>query len=162
METVSTFKHLGTVVDENLTFTDNVNHIYKKAQQRLFLLRKLTSFNVGTEVLQLVYRSLIESVLSFNLVSWYGNLSVKNKARLVRVVNQAGKIVGIKQLQLCDRYQQILIRKAAPIHHDSTHPLNSTIQTLPSGRRLRMPLVRKNCYKRSFIPSAISIWNSSV
>ena len=51
VETVSTFKHLGTVVDENLTFTDNVDHIYKKAQQRLFLLRKLRSFNVSTEVL---------------------------------------------------------------------------------------------------------------
>ena len=101
VETVSTFKYLGTVVDKNLTFTDNVDHIYKKAQQHLFLLQKLRSFNISTEVLQLVYRSLIESVLSFNLVSWYGNLSAKNKARLARVVNQAGKIVGIKQTQNC-------------------------------------------------------------
>ena len=84
VETVSNCKYLGTVVDENLTFTDNVDHIYKKAQQRLFLLRKLRSFNVSTDALQLVYRSLIESVLSFNLVSWYVNLSVKNKARLAR------------------------------------------------------------------------------
>ena len=51
VETLSTFKYLGTVVDENLTFTDNVDHIYKKAQQRLFLLRKLRSFNVCSEVL---------------------------------------------------------------------------------------------------------------
>ena len=54
VETVSTFKYLGTVVDENLTFTVNVDHIYKKAQQRLFLLRKLRSFNVSTDALQLV------------------------------------------------------------------------------------------------------------
>ena len=73
VETVSTFKYLGAVVDENLTFTANVDHIYKKAQQLLFLLQKLRSFNVSTEVLQLVYGSLIESVLSFNLVCWYGN-----------------------------------------------------------------------------------------
>ena len=51
VKTVSTFKYLGTVVGENLTFTDNVDHIYKKAQQRLVLLRKLRSFNVSTEVL---------------------------------------------------------------------------------------------------------------
>ena len=73
VETVSIFKHLGTVVDENLTFTDDVATYIKKAQQRLFLLRKLRRFNVSTEVLQLVYRSLIKSILSFNLVSWYGN-----------------------------------------------------------------------------------------
>ena len=54
---------------------------------------------------QLLYKFLIESVLSFNLVSRYGTLSANNKARLARVVNQAGKIVGIKQLQLCDIYQ---------------------------------------------------------
>ena len=69
VETVFTFKYLGTGVDENLIFTDNEDHIYKKAQQRLFLLRKLRIFNVSAEVLQLVYISLIESVLSFNLVS---------------------------------------------------------------------------------------------
>ena len=50
METVSTSKYLGTVVNENLTFTDNVDHIYKKAQQCLFLLQKLRSFNVSAEV----------------------------------------------------------------------------------------------------------------
>ena len=87
-------------------------------------------------------------------MSWYENLSVKNKARLARVVNQADKIVGTKQLQLCDLYQQAL-------SNDSTHPFNSAFETLPSGRRLRMPLAHKNCYKISFIPSAISILNSS-
>ena len=73
VETVSTFKYLGTVVDENLTLTDNVDHIYKKAKQRLFWLLKFRSFDVNTEDLQLVYISIIESVLYFNLVSWYGN-----------------------------------------------------------------------------------------
>ena len=104
----------------------------------------------------------VMSVLSFHLVSWYGNLSVKNKTRLARVVNHAGKIVGIKQLQLCYLYQQALRRKSVQIPHDSTHPLNSAFETLPSGRRLRMSLARKHFYKRSFVPSAISILNSSV
>ena len=54
----------------------------------------------------------------FNLVSWYDNLFVKNKARLARVVNQTGNIFSIKQLQLCDLYQQALRRKAVQIHHD--------------------------------------------
>ena len=158
VETVSTCKYLGTVVDENLTFTDNVHHIYKKTQQRLFLLR---SSNVSADVLQFVYTSLIESVLSFNLVSWYGNLSAKNKARLARVVNQACKMVVIKQLELFDLYQQVLRRKAVQIQHGPINSLNSAFETIPSGRPLRMPLARKNCYRRSFVPSAISILNSS-
>ena len=50
---------------------------------------------MSAEFLQLVYRSLIESVLSLNLVSWYGNLSVENEARLALVVNQAGCVIFI-------------------------------------------------------------------
>ena len=47
--------------------------IYKKSQQRLYLLRKLRSFDVSRELLQIVYKSLVESVLTFNIVVWYGN-----------------------------------------------------------------------------------------
>ena len=80
MEVVSSFKYLGTVVDSKLSFNGNVVYVYKKAQQRLYLLRKLRSFGVGSHVLEFVYRCLVESVLSFNTVTWCGNLSVKNSS----------------------------------------------------------------------------------
>ena len=47
--------------------------LYKKAQQRLYLLRKLQSFDVSQHILELVYIGLIENILSFNIVTWYGN-----------------------------------------------------------------------------------------
>ena len=89
-------------------------------------------FNVSAEVLQLVCRFLIESVLSFNPVSLYASLSAKNKAMLAQVVNQTGKTACIKQLQLCDLYQQTLRGKAVHVYHDPTHPINSFVETLPS------------------------------
>ena len=160
VEQVSQFKYLGTVLDQHLSFTENVDYIYKKAQQRLYLLRKLRNFNVDQKILENVYRSLIESVLMFNIVSWYGNLTVKSKAKLVRVVSLAGKIIGSKQIQLSDLYHQAVTRKSFDILLDKTHPLNSEFEMLPSGRRLKVPLARKNVYKKSFVPSAISILNS--
>ena len=72
VEMVSVFKYLGTILDSNLRFTDNTNFIFKKAQQRLFLLRKLKSFNVSKNILASVYRSLVESVLTFNIISYHG------------------------------------------------------------------------------------------
>ena len=72
---MSSFKYLGTIVDSKLSFNDNLVYVYKKAHQRLYLLRKLRSFGVGSHVLESVYRCLVESVLSFNIVTWYGNLS---------------------------------------------------------------------------------------
>ena len=95
---------MGTHIDDKLNFTNNTDCIYKQAQQSLFLLWKLKSFNFSEKVLELVYRSLIESILTFNIVMWYGNLSVKHRDLLARVVNMASKVVGRQQLQLCELY----------------------------------------------------------
>ena len=160
VEIASGFKHLGTVVDSTGSFNDNVVYVYKKAQQRLYLLRKLRSFGVGRHVLESVYRCLVESVLSFNIVTWYGNLSVKNRARLARVVNTASKIIGVEQKQLCDLYHLSVCRMSLSILHDKTHPLNFCFQHLLSGRRLNVPLAKKNVYKKSFIPTAVSVLNA--
>ena len=51
---VSNFKYLGTLIDNKLSFNDNSDLIYKKkSQQRLYLLRKLRSFDFSRELLQL-------------------------------------------------------------------------------------------------------------
>ena len=38
---------------------------------------------------------------------------------------------------------------------------DSALQLQPSGRRLEVPMARKNNYKKSFIPSAVTIFNKS-
>ena len=157
IEVVSSIKYLGIVVDSKLSFNNNVVYVYKKAQQRLYLLRKLLSFGVGRHALESAYRCLVESVLCFNIVTWYGNLSVKNRARLARVVNTASRIIGVEQKQLCDLYHLSVCRKSLSILHDKTHPLNFCFQHLPSGRRLKVSLAEKNVYNKSFIPTAASV-----
>jgi len=41
-----------------------------------------------------VYRALVESVLTFNIASWFKFVSAKNKEKLSRVIKQASKIIG--------------------------------------------------------------------
>ena len=101
----------------------NENNIYATKyngnRKRLFLLRKLKSFDVSQHILQLVYRSLIESVLSFNIITWYGNVSGKNKVKLARVVNTASKLIGNNQKQLSSIYKDALKRKSTQILNKS-------------------------------------------
>ena len=160
VEVVSDFKYLGTVLDKKLDFTENTDFIVKKANQRLYLLKKLRSFNVSPEILETVYRSLIESVLSFNIVVWFGNLNMKNRGRLTRIIRVASKIVGVGQYSLDDLYQTALRRKARRVVSDPTHPLHHEFQMLPLGRRYRVPCAKKNLFKKSFVPSAITVLNS--
>jgi len=138
-----------------LSFCDHVDYVYKKAQQRLFLLRKLKSFDVSQHILQLVSMGLIESILSFNIITWYSNVSAKNKIKLARVVNIATKVIGNEQKHLSSVFNAALKRKARQIVYDPTHPLNDVFQKLPSGRRLKVPLAEKTLFKKSCIPSAI-------
>jgi len=70
VEQVSNFKYLDTIIDEKLNFKSNVEYIHKKAQQRLGLLRKLRSFNISQQTKTMLYPSMIESILKYNIVSW--------------------------------------------------------------------------------------------
>ena len=85
---------------------------------------------------------------------------MKGKAKLVRIVGMAGKIVGAKQDSLSDLYLTAVERKTARILEDAKHPLFSQFQKRLSGRRYKVPIARKNVYTKSFIPSAISVLNS--
>ena len=60
----------------------------------------------------------------------------------------------------CDLYLTAVERKTARILDDAKHPLFSQFQKLRSGRRYKVPIARKNVYKKYFIPSAISVLNS--
>ena len=70
VESVKTFKYLGTVLDSNLSFTTHVDTVCKKANQRMYLLRKLKTFDVDKKMLEMIYRSLVETILTFNIVTF--------------------------------------------------------------------------------------------
>ena len=100
----------------------------------------------------MVNRGLVESILSFNIVTWHGNSTVKNKARLSRIVNLASKLICRDQRQLSSLYSVAHKRKAPIIFSDSDHPLNSAFEKLPSGRRIEVPLAKKNQVQEVYYP----------
>ena len=53
---------------------------------------------------------LIESALSFNIFTWYGSVSAKNKIKLARVVHTASKLIGNEQKHLSSIYYIIVIQ----------------------------------------------------
>ena len=161
IESVEDFKYLGTVLDSQMSFSANTEYIYKKCSQRLYLLRKLNSFSVSQHVLELVYKTMIESVLTFHLSAWFGHLNCKFLNKLSRIVSMASKIIGKPQKALSLLYRERVRKKALSITADGSHPLSREFVLLHSGRRYRVPLATKNIYKKSFVPRAVSILNSS-
>ena len=53
----------------------------------MYLIRKLKTFDVDKKMLEMMYRSLVESILTLNIVTFYGHHTVKQKNRLNKIVN---------------------------------------------------------------------------
>ena len=134
----------------------------KRGQQDLFCLRKLAKFQVDKTLMKLFYSAFIESVISFPIVCWYGNLCTRDKNSLGRIVKTASKIAGVHFRGLDHFFSLQVLKKARAIRTDEAHPLYCEYELLPSGLRFRAPLARKNRYKNSFVPVSIRAINNTV
>ena len=70
-----------------------------------------------------------DSVLTFNISSWYNLIGIRQTNELSRRVNQAIKITGSPQSSLSELYIGAVIRKAEMITKYPPH----SFQLLPSG-----------------------------
>ena len=91
IERVSEYKYLGTIIDDQLKFDKYSKSIYSKLNQRLYFLRKLYSFRIDNTILDMFYKTTVQSVLSFNLVCVFGNIREVDKCKFSRVIKQAEK-----------------------------------------------------------------------
>ena len=66
----------------------------KKVHTRLYCLRKLRSFDLCSQLLQLFYISTILSVLAVGLTCWGGNLTKQDTSRMNKLIKKAGGIIG--------------------------------------------------------------------
>lgn len=159
VERVSTFKYLGVHISDDLTWTTNTTQVVKKAQQRLYFLRRLRKFGMSPKILSNFYSCTIESILTSCITVWYGSTTEKDRKRLQRVVKTATKITRTPQPSLQSIYHRRVHRRAASIIKDPTHPQHGLFTLLPSGRRYRSVKSRTTRLKNSFFPTAIRLLN---
>ena len=91
VDVVEEYKYLGNIIDHKLKGNLNVSQIYKKCNQRLYFLRMLKNVKVDNTILTLFYSSIIQSVLTFCISSWFGNCLDRDKRKLGKIVKCAKK-----------------------------------------------------------------------
>ena len=158
------YKYLGVVIDDRFTWKDNTKYIYKRLQSRMFCLRKLRSFNVKQEILQMFYTAVIGSIISFGISCWGGNVSQTEKRRLDKQIKRASGVVGRKQDDIATIHSRQVTKKLTAILADSNHPLFLEFDSRRIDRsgRFRAPAGTSNRYRNSFIPLAIQAHNKQV
>ena len=93
VDIVHSYKYLGTIIDDKLSWLENTDNIYSKCQQRLYFLRVLKSFGVNNTILNLFYSSVIQSVFSFNIVVWWSSMGKGNQRTINRIYKKACKTI---------------------------------------------------------------------
>ena len=111
--------------------------------------------------MKLFYSAYIESIISFSIICWYGNLCIRDKNSLGKNVKVASKVIGTQMNSLEHIFKRQVLNKALSIRSDAAHPLNVEYDLLPSGLRLRAPCARTNRYRYSFVPVAICTLNAN-
>ncbi|KAK0154999.1 putative RNA-directed DNA polymerase from transposon BS [Merluccius polli] len=137
IDTVESFRFLGTIISQDLKWELNISSLIKKAQQRMYFLRQLKKFNLPRTMMVHFYSSIIESILTSSISIWYAAATAKDKGRVQRVIRSAEKVIGCNLPSLQALYTSRTLRRAGKIVVDPSHPGHKLFETLPSGRRLR-------------------------
>ena len=160
VEIVEKYKYLGTYIRNDLKWYDNVEFQCKKAQKRLYFLRKLKEFKVDTKLLELFYKSVVESVAISCIIVWFKALTVNDIKSLKRIKRQAERIIGIKLESFDEIYCNRVIKKVKCILEDESHPLSHLYQVLPSGKRFKSISCKTKRSAQSFLPTSVSLCNA--
>ncbi len=156
---VESFRFLGTTISQDLKWDNHIVSIVKKAQQRLYFLRQLRTFNLPQELLKQFYSAIIESVLCTSVTVWFSSATKSDLRRLRRVVRTAERIIGTTLPTLQQLYLSRVSKKTGKITLDPSHPAHSLFELLPSGRRYRALSIYIYIYafSRRFYPKRLTV-----
>ena len=93
LETVDNAKLLGTIISNDLSWNKNTETIVKKANKRMELLRKISSFGASFDELKNIYILYVRSLLEQSCTVWHSGLTEENAQDLERIQKTALKII---------------------------------------------------------------------
>ena len=153
---------MGVHLNKTLDWSDNTEAIYKKGQSRLYLLRRLKSFNVCSRLLYMFYQSVVASILLYAVVCWGGGIKIGERNKLDKTIKKASSVVGLRMEGLQSVAERRIMDKLNSIMSNASHPLYADLQERVSTFSQRLtfpPKMRTERYRLSFLPTAIRLHN---
>ena len=93
IETLNKTKLLGTIVTDDLRWEENTKNIVKKANARMELLRRVSTFSPSDEDMKHIYILFVRSLLEQSASVWHSSLTEQDSEALERVQKSAVKII---------------------------------------------------------------------
>ena len=118
---------LSTVIDDRLEWTVNMEACYKRANQRMYFLRKLKNFQLSNNLLYILYQSVAQSLLYNQVYSNYSNARKADWERLDSMTTVARTISRHDIRSPTAIYEEASLYKFMTIPCDRTHPLQTAL-----------------------------------
>ena len=89
LQLVDKTKLLGLVLTSDLKWSENTESLIRRANARMEILRKMSSFNAPVPDMLTAYKTFIRSILEQSCVIWHSSLSQEDREGLERVQKNA-------------------------------------------------------------------------
>ena len=92
LDRVNSYKYLGVIINENLSWTDHVDYIKTKVSQRLSILQRINHL-LPRDTRELFVKAMVLPILDYADVTWgdKSNTTLMNKIQLLQ--NKAAKLI---------------------------------------------------------------------
>ena len=157
VERVCNYKYLGVTVNERLDWSVHAENVMSKVNQRMYFVRKLNSFGIDSVLVSLFYRAAVQSLFSFCIIAWGGNLARKESERFDRVARRVSRMTAICQESFVEIFEKFTSRKIESILKDNKHPLFSSISFSTRSNRIIIMKTNRERYRNSFLPCAVRL-----
>ena len=171
---------LGVKLDSKLVWSNHISAIATRAGQRLGALRKVAN-KLDIQGRANVYKAQVRSLMEYASLSWM-NAAPSHLQQLDNIQKKALKVIGVdedtacKQLNIPSLHHRRRVAAATVLYKMHTSKCPADLQALLPpplekcrttrytldlpGHALSLPKSRTQCLDRSFIHTAIPLWNS--
>lgn len=106
---------------------------------------------------------MVASAIFYAVVCWGCGSTERDRKRLNKLVRRASSVLDCPLETIEEVGERRMLTKLTSIIDNTSHPLHETVRSLSSSfsSRLLHPRCKKERYRRSFIPSAIRLFNST-
>ena len=114
-------------------------------------------------MLKIFYKSVVASAILYAVACWGSRLRVADANRLDKLIRKASNVVGMELDSLRVVSERQMLSKIKTMLDNTSHPLHDMLVSHRStfSERLRLPKSTTERHRKSFLPVAISLYNSS-
>ena len=172
IERVSTFKLLGVMFSNDLSWACHVSFMLQKVSKRFFIIYQLSRVGLSSKDIVAVYCSVVRSVLEYACVVWHPGLTSSESADIERVQKRVLRVIfpsldyqqaliaaGLERL---DVRRENMTRDMFKEIKNPSHILHSLLPVRVPGRSTRttypyeLPRHRTDRFLKSFFSYCIS------